>query len=98
MCTVWLADGGARAIKIERAEGETARNHDSAVKGASAYFAWPNLGKESAVLEIMLSKASVLVQDLIPSTLHRMGLTPAFPHSLGSANKLSYGLYFVSRF
>jgi itaconate CoA-transferase len=83
MCTVWLADAGARTIKIERAEGETARNHDSAVKGTSAYFAWPNRGKESAVLEIMLSKASVLVQDFIPSTLHRMGLTPDFPSLFG---------------
>lgn len=83
MCTVRLADAGARAMKIERAEGETARNHDSAVKGTSAYFAWPNRGKESAVLERMLSKASVLVQDLIPSTLHRMGLTPDFPSLFG---------------
>ena len=83
MCTVRLADAGGRAIKIERAEGKTARNHDCAVKGTSAYFAWPNRGKESAVLEIMLSKASVLVQDLIPSRLHRMGLTTDFPSLIG---------------
>ena len=83
MCTVRRADAGARTIKIERAEGETARNHDSAVKGTSAYFAWPNRGKESAVLEIMLSKASVLVQDLIPSRLDRMGLTSDFPSLIG---------------
>ena len=38
MCTFRLADAGARAIKIERAEGETAHNHDSAVKGTSAYY------------------------------------------------------------
>ena len=67
-------------------------------KARQPIIAWPNRGKDSAVLEIMLSKASVLVQDLIPSTLHRMGLTPAFLHSLGSANKLSYGPYFLLGF
>ena len=60
-----------RTIKIERPQGETALNYDSAVKGTSAYFAWLHRGKESvvldlkadrdwAVLEIMLSKADVL--------------------------------------
>ena len=71
MCTVRLADAGARVIKIERPDGETARNYDNAVKGTSAYFLWPNRGKESgvldlksdqdrAVLEMMLGKADVL--------------------------------------
>ena len=71
MCTVRLADAGARVIKIERPDGETARNYDNAVKGTSTYFAWPNHGKESAVLdlksdrdravlEMMLGKADVL--------------------------------------
>ena len=41
-CTRQLADLGARVIKIERAEGETARQYDAAVKGISAYFAWLN--------------------------------------------------------
>ena len=94
MCTVRLADAGARVIKIERPEGETARNYDNAVKGTSAYFAWPNRGKESAVLdlksdrdravlEMILGKADVLVQNLIPGALHRMGLTPDFPSLFG---------------
>ena len=94
MCTVRLADAGARVIKIERPDGETARNYDNAVKGTSAYFAWPNRGKESAVLdlksdrdravlEMILGKADVLVQDLIPGALHRMGLTPDFPSLFG---------------
>lgn len=87
MCTVRLADAGARVIKIERPEGETARNYDSAVLGTSAYFAWLNRGKESAVLNLkadddmallhtMLSTADVLVQNLVPGALDRMGLTP----------------------
>lgn len=106
MCTVRLADAGARVIKIERPEGETARNYDSAVKGTSAYFVWLNRGKESAVLdlkadrdravlEMMLRKADVLVQNLIPGALHRMGLTPDyiaehFPQLI-SVSILGYG-------
>ncbi len=87
LCTVRLADAGARVIKIERPEGETARHYDETVKGTSAYFAWLNRGKESAVLDLkdkadlelvfaMLGKADVLVQNLIPGALARMGLTP----------------------
>jgi len=86
LCTVRLADAGARVIKIERAGGETARGYDSAVQGSSAYFTWLNRGKESAVLDLkgadlgllyaMLARADVLVQNLIPGALARLGLTP----------------------
>ena len=86
LCTVRLADAGARVIKIERAGGETARNYDSAVKGSSAYFVWLNRGKQSAVLDLkgddrevlfaILERADVLVQNLIPGALSRMGLSP----------------------
>ncbi|WP_420347628.1 CaiB/BaiF CoA transferase family protein [Pelagibius sp.] len=86
MCTVRLADAGARVIKVERPEGETARNYDSTVKGTSAYFTWLNRGKESAVLDLkdagdfgtlreMLSRADVLIQNLVPGALDRMGLS-----------------------
>ncbi len=88
MCSVRLADAGARVIKIERSEGETARNYDSAVKGTSAYFAWLNRGKESAVLDLkdvqglavlrnMLGQADVFIQNLIPGAMDRMGLSVA---------------------
>lgn len=87
LCTVRLADAGARVIKIEREGGETARHYDAAVRGTSAYFAWLNRGKESAVLDLkqaddrdlllaMLGKADVLVQNLVPGALERMGLGP----------------------
>lgn len=87
-CTQRLADAGARVIKIEREGGETARHYDAAVRGASAYFVWLNRGKESAVLDLkspqdmalflcMLGRADVLVQNLIPGALERMGLDSA---------------------
>ena len=96
LCTVRLADAGARVIKIERQGGETARHYDSTVDGTSAYFAWLNRGKQSAVLDLkdsedlslldkMLAKADVLVQNLSPGAMGRMGLTAeklaqSFPH------------------
>ncbi|MCG6115824.1 MAG: CoA transferase [Mesorhizobium sp.] len=85
MCTLRLSDAGARVIKIERAEGETARHYDQTVHGTSAYFAWLNRGKESAVLNIkdgvdralverMLAQADVFVQNLAPGAASRLGL------------------------
>lgn len=105
-CTQGLADAGARVIKIERAAGETARHYDATVQGTSAYFAWLNRGKESAVLDLkapqdravfdaMLGRADVLVQNLIPGAMARMGLDAdsvarRFPRLI-VANILGYG-------
>lgn len=86
VCTLRLADAGARVIKIERAEGETARNYDKTVHGVSAYFVWLNRGKESAVLNLkvpsdlalvkaMVAKADVFVQNLTPGAAERLGLS-----------------------
>jgi itaconate CoA-transferase len=86
MCTVRLADAGARVIKVERPGGETARHYDSDVHGHSAYFAWLNRSKESVELDLksapdldllhsMLGRADVLVQNLLPGSLARLGLT-----------------------
>src|SRR5690349_7569159 len=88
MCTSRLADAGARVIKIERTEGDTARHYDAAVHGTSAYFAWLNRGKESIVLDLkaaddrrlvetMLGKADVFVQNLAPGAAARMDLGAA---------------------
>jgi len=55
-CSARLADAGARVIKIERPEGDFARDYDVAAKGLSSYFVWLNRGKESLVLD--LTKAS----------------------------------------
>jgi crotonobetainyl-CoA:carnitine CoA-transferase CaiB-like acyl-CoA transferase len=35
-----------RVIKIERPEGDFARQYDALVKGEIAYFVWLNRGKE----------------------------------------------------
>jgi itaconate CoA-transferase len=88
LCTVRLADAGARVIKIERPEGETARHYDAAVNGMSAYFVWLNRGKESAALDLkspvdlallhrMVGQADILVQNLAPGATDRLGLSNA---------------------
>lgn len=92
LCTSRLAAAGARVIKVERAEGDFARNYDSAAKGESSYFTWINQGKESicldfktatdkAVLENLLVKADVLVQNLSPGALARAGFDNAMLQS-----------------
>jgi itaconate CoA-transferase len=84
MCTCRLADAGARVIKIERPEGDFARGYDALVHGESAYFVWLNRGKESvvldlataadkALLEAMLARADVFVQNLKPGSVTRLG-------------------------
>lgn len=88
LCTRQLADGGARVIKLERAGGETARHYDCAVGGASAYFAWLNRGKESVVVDVkapedramierMVGRADVFIQNLAPGAAARLGLDAA---------------------
>jgi formyl-CoA transferase len=83
-CTCRLADAGARVIKIERPEGDFARGYDSIVHGESAHFVWLNRGKESvvldlgkgedkALLEALLAKADVFVQNLKPGALAKLG-------------------------
>ncbi len=83
-----LADAGARVLKIERPEGDFARNYDSLVQGSSAYFVWLNRGKESiclnlkteedrAVLTRMLERADVFIQNLAPGAAQRLGFGAA---------------------
>jgi itaconate CoA-transferase len=84
MCTCRLADAGARVIKVERPEGDFARGYDDLVHGESAYFVWLNRGKESVVLDLaqsedkglveaMLGKADVFVQNLKPGAVGKLG-------------------------
>ena len=84
-----LAELGARVIKIERPEvGDPARNYDKTVKGMSSHFVWVNRSKESlaldvkhpnakAVLEKLVSRADVFLQNLAPGAADRLGLGPS---------------------
>lgn len=84
-CTSRLADAGARVIKIERPEGDFARFYDKATPAGSSYFVWLNRGKESVVLDLrqpealqqletLIARADVLVQNLKPGAMERLGL------------------------
>ena len=79
-----LADAGATVIKVERPEGDFARGYDNVAKGLSSYFVWLNRGKSSVVLDLaapegkqrlrtLLAGADVLVQNLKPGALDRLG-------------------------
>lgn len=86
-CTRQLADLGARVIKIERpGSGDFARGYDQRVDGLASHFVWTNRSKESltldlkqpaasGILEALLAKADVLVQNLAPGAAARMGLS-----------------------
>ncbi len=80
-----LADAGARVIKVERPEGDFARAYDHAVKGECTHFVWLNRGKESVVADLtkpddkrlmdaLLAKADVFLQNLKPGALDKLGL------------------------
>jgi len=82
-----LAEAGARVIKVERPEGDFARGYDSLVQGESAYFVWLNRGKESvcldlrdeedrALMERMLARADIFIQNLAPGAIDRLGFAP----------------------
>jgi itaconate CoA-transferase len=81
-----LADLGARVIKIERPKvGDFARDYDETVKGMSSHFVWLNRSKESLTLNLkhacatqildrLLERADVLIQNLAPGAALRLGL------------------------
>ena len=81
-----LAELGARVIKIERpGSGDSARAYDRTVKGQSSHFVWTNRSKESLALDVkhpaaarilekLLARADVFVQNLAPGAVERLGL------------------------
>ena len=81
-----LADLGARVIKIERpGAGDFARAYDRTVLGQSSHFIWLNRSKESLTLDVkhadaktvlqkLIEKADVFVQNLVPGAAERLGL------------------------
>ncbi len=87
-CSSRLADAGAHVIKVERPEGDFARGYDAAAKGQSSYFVWLNRGKDSMVvdlaasegrarLEHLIAGADVLLQNLKPGSMDRLGFSLA---------------------
>jgi len=84
-----LADLGARVIKIERpGVGDFARAYDKSVLGQSSHFVWLNRSKESLTLDVkhpeagkilerLIEKADVFVQNLVPGAAERLGLSSA---------------------
>ncbi len=94
-CGMLLADAGARVIKVERPEGDFAREYDSGANGKSSIFAWLNRGKESICLDIkkhsdkallcrMIKKSDVLLSNLAPRTLTRKGFSSKFIRGLNN--------------
>jgi formyl-CoA transferase/CoA:oxalate CoA-transferase len=96
-CTMLLGDMGARVIKIERpGHGDDTRGWGPPfVNGESAYFLSINRNKESvtldfksaegrALLERLIGRSDVVVENFRPGTLEKLGLdyatlAPRFP-------------------
>ncbi|MDX6286664.1 MAG: itaconate CoA-transferase [Frankiales bacterium] len=86
MCTRNLGDLGARVIKIEHPRGgDFTREFDDVVNGMSSMFVWINRNKESlsldartpegaAVLDRLLPKADIVVQNFAPGAARRLGV------------------------
>ena len=87
-CTMLLADLGARVIKLEQpGRGDDTRAWGPPfVNGESAYFLSINRNKESLtldlkqpsarpILESLLTRADVLVENFRPGTMERLGLS-----------------------
>lgn len=84
--TMLLADLGARVIKVETPDGDDSRRFGPFFdNGDSAYFTSVNRGKQSislnlkapadlAILESLLEKADILVENYRPGTMERLGL------------------------
>ena len=86
-CTMMLADMGARVIKVEQpGKGDDTRGWGPPFQnGESAYFLSINRNKESVtlnlkhpegrrVLDALIEKSDVLVENFRPGTLDKMGL------------------------
>jgi crotonobetainyl-CoA:carnitine CoA-transferase CaiB-like acyl-CoA transferase len=86
-CTMLLADMGARVVKIEQpGKGDDTRAWGPPfIDGESAYFLSINRNKESvtldfkkpearAILDRLIAKSDVLVENFRPGTLNKLGL------------------------
>ncbi len=84
-CTFLMAELGARVIKVEPpGKGDDAREYGPFKNGISTYFSSINRGKESIaldlkaesdrrILEALLGKGDVVVENFRPGTMERLG-------------------------
>jgi len=83
-CSTRLADAGATVIKVERPEGDFARDYDANIKGQSSYFVWLNRGKKSVCIDLatdqgrgqlerLIAGADIFLQNLKPGALEKLG-------------------------
>jgi len=94
LCTRQLAELGANVIKIERrGNGDFARAYDDRVLGQCSHFVWTNRSKQSLTLDLkhpdadsilqkLLGKADVFVQNLAPGAAASMGMSFNALHGL----------------
>src|SRR5215510_5268228 len=86
-CTMLLADMGARVVKIEQPrKGDDTRGWGPPfIEGESAYFLSINRNKQSvtldfkkpegrAILDRLIARSDVIVENFRPGTLDKMGL------------------------
>lgn len=88
-CCQWLADFGADVIKIEAPAGDTTRHTGPATEpGMAAVYLGINRNKRAltldiqkpegrAVLETLIAGADILVHNIRPQKLAKLGLEPA---------------------
>jgi CoA:oxalate CoA-transferase len=85
-CTALLGDMGADVVKVEAPEGDPVRRAGAIKQGLSWYFAQFNRNKRSirldlrrdegrAVLERLVARADVLVENFRPGVLERLGFS-----------------------
>jgi crotonobetainyl-CoA:carnitine CoA-transferase CaiB-like acyl-CoA transferase len=85
-CTMLMAQYGAEVYKIESPDGELGRTWGPPyTNGEASYFLGINTGKRSLVIDLknpegralcleMMDKADVLIENMRPGTLDRLGL------------------------
>jgi CoA:oxalate CoA-transferase len=87
-CGMLLADIGAEVIKVEPPRGDDARTFGPFVDGASAYYRLLNRNKlgisldlkrsdQLTVLQRLVERSDVLIENFRPGTLERLGLPVA---------------------
>ncbi|MGE0714887.1 MAG: CaiB/BaiF CoA transferase family protein [Alphaproteobacteria bacterium] len=86
LATLWLAEAGARVVKVERADGgDPGRHNRPRVGDESLQFAMLNRGKRSLAADLkdkaalarvaaLVAGADVLVEQFRPGVMERLGL------------------------